>query len=314
MSAREKIKKEWKSTDYELIVMALLGVLFLFVFAYLPMYGITLAFKDGDGKINVLRTLFYGEWIGFDNFKAFFMDEKFYQVLRNTLGLNLLMLVIEFPAPILLALSINEVMHKPYKKVVQSISIFPHFLSWTIFGGIILAVSNVNTGVINPVLEVFGLSSPDKPVNLATGEYIWWLIILSSLIKSTGWGSIIYLTAITGIDPALYEAAEIDGAARFAKMRHITLPSIMPTITLFFILRLSNMLDNSFEQFYVFQNGANLTRSEVLSTYIWKMSIGSSDRRFSYSSALGLFNSVIGFILLLIGNLTSKKLTGKGVF
>ena len=307
-------KKPWKSTDYELVFMALLSVLFLFVFAYLPMYGITLAFKDGDGKINVLKTLFYGDWVGFANFKSFLYDEKFYQVLSNTLGLNLLMLIIEFPAPIILALLINEIGHGKYKKVVQSISIFPHFLSWTIFGGIILAVSNVNTGVINPLLEVLGLSSKSNPVNLATSDYIWSLVIASSLIKSAGWGSIIYLTAITAIDPALYEAAMLDGAGRFDRIKYITLPSIMPTITLFFILRLSNMLDNSFEQFYVFQNGANLTKSEVLSTYIWKMSIGSSSRRFSYSSALGLFNSVIGFILLLIGNFTSKKLTGKGVF
>ena len=307
-------KKPWKTTDYELVFMAVLSVMFLFVFAYLPMYGITLAFKNGDGQINILKTLFFGEYIGFDNFKSFLLDEKFYQVLGNTLGLNLLMLLIEFPAPIILALLINEVEHKIYKKVVQSISIFPHFLSWTIFGGIILAVSNVNTGVINPVLEILGLSSKNKPVNLATSDYIWILIIGSSLIKSTGWGSIIYLTAITGIDPSLYEAATIDGAGRFDRIRYITIPSIMPTITLFLILRLSNMLDNSFEQFYVFQNGANLTASEVLSTYIWKMSIGSSDRRFSYSSALGLFNSVIGFILLLLGNFTSKKLTGKGVF
>ena len=310
----KKTKKPWKSSDYELVLMASLSVLFLFVFAYLPMYGITLAFKDGDGQINVLRSLFYGEWVGFDNFKAFLIDEKFYQVLGNTLGLNLLMLMFEFPAPILLALLINEVQGKRYKKVVQSVSIFPHFLSWTIFGGVILAVTNVNTGVVNVVLKALGLSSEQNPVNLATAEYIWLLIILSSLIKSTGWGSIIYLTAITGIDPALYEAATIDGAGRFAKMRYITLPSIMPTITLFLILRLSNMLSNSFEQFYVFQNGANLVTSEVLSTYIWKMSIGGSDRRFSYSAALGLFNSLIGFFLLFLGNLTSKKLTGKGVF
>lgn len=307
-------KKPWKSTDYELVLMASLSVIFLFIFAYMPMYGITLAFKDGDGQINVLKTLFFGEWVGFDNFKAFLADEKFYQVLGNTLGLNFLMLLIEFPAPIFLALMINEIGHGSYKKVVQSISIFPHFLSWSIFGGIILAISNVNTGILNPILEILGLSSTENPVNLATADYIWTLIIGSSLIKGTGWGSIIYLTAIVGIDPALYEAATIDGAGRFYKMWYITFPSIKPTITLFLILRLSNMLDNSFEMFYIFQNGANLTKSEVLTTYIWKMSIGSSDRRFSYSSALGLFNSIIGFILLLVGNFTSKKLTGKGVF
>lgn len=307
-------KKPWKVSDYELVLMASLSLVFLFVFAYLPMFGVMLAFKDGDGEINVLKVLFSGDFVGLKNFREFFSDDKFFKVLRNTLGLNLLMLAIEFPAPIVFALFLNEVRHERYKKTVQTISTFPHFLSWTIFGGIMLAISNVNTGILNPVLEFFGLSSSENPVNFASETYTWGMIICSSIIKSVGWGAIIYLAAITGINPELYEAATLDGAGRIQKMLYITLPSIAPTITVFFILRLSNMLDNSFEQFYIFQNGVNLEKSEVLTTYIWKVSIGSQQMRYSYASALSLFNSIIGLILLLLGNFTSKKLTGRGIY
>ena len=306
----EKHKKPWSVADYELVLMASLSALFLFVFAYIPMFGVTLAFKDGDGEINVLKTLFASNWIGFRNFAEFFKDDKFYSVFLNTLGLNLLMLLIEFPAPIIFALMLNEIKHTKYKKSVQTISTFPHFLSWTIFGGIILAITNVNTGITTPVLSVFGV----KNVNLASAEHTWAMLIVSSIIKSVGWGSIIYLAAITGISPELYEAATLDGAGRFQKMRYITLPSISDTVTVFFLLRISHMLGNNFEQFYIFQNGVNLEKSEVLTTYIWKVSIGSQQMRYSYASALSLFNSVIGLILLTIGNFTSKKLTGKGLY
>ena len=307
-------KKPWKDSDYELVLMASLSLVFLFVFAYLPMAGIIIAFKDGDGQINVLKTLLQGDFVGLKNFQEFFSDDKFFKVLKNTLGLNLLMLALEFPTPIIFALFLNEIRHAKYKKTVQTISTFPHFLSWTIFGGIMLAISNVNTGIINPILEIFGLSSAKNPVNLQSSDHTWGLLISTSIIKSMGWGSIIYLAAITGINPELYEAATLDGAGRFQKMIYITLPSIAPTITVFFILRLSNMLDNSFEQFYIFQNGVNLEKSEVLTTYIWKVSIGSQQMRYSYASALGLFNSIIGLILLLLGNTVSKKLTGRGIY
>ena len=309
-----KKKKPWDVSDYELVLMASLSLLFLFVFAYLPMYGVTLAFKDGDGEINVLRSLFADNWVGFYNFKQFFADDKFYTVISNTLSINLLMLCIEFPAPIIFALLLNEIQHTRYKKTVQTISTFPHFLSWTIFGGIILALTNVNTGVTTPIFEFLKLADQTNKINLVTSDYIWVLLIISSLIKSVGWGSIIYLAAITGINPEIYEAATLDGAGRFQRMRYITLPSISATITVFFILRISNMLDNSFEMFYIFQNGVNLSKSEVLTTYIWKVSIGSQQMRYSYASALGLFNSIIGLILLLLGNFVSKKITGKGIY
>jgi len=307
-------KKAWTLSDWQLFCGASLGFIFLFVFAYLPMVGMILAFKDGDFEADLLKVMLTGEWVGLRNFRNFWLDMQFKNIMLNTAGLNLLMLFINFPAPIIFALLLNEVTHSKFKRVAQSVTIFPHFLSWTIFGGIILAVTNMNSGIINPILNVFRLSSPGNPINLAKAEYTWVIIIISSLIKNAGWSSIIYLAAITGVSPSLYEAAEIDGAGRFKQMYYITLPSIAQTITVYFLLALGNFFTNSFEQFYIFQNGVNLSRSEVLTTYIYKMGIGSGTRKFSYTAAMGIFESIIGFALLVIGNFISKKTTSRGIF
>jgi putative aldouronate transport system permease protein len=304
--------KKWRRNDYELLVMALLGIAFLIVFAYVPLAGIILAFKDGDNQLNVLRALFETDFIGLQNFRAFLLDPKFVDVLLNTLGLNLLRLIIGFPLPIIFALLLNEIRSKRFKKVIQSVSIFPHFLSWVVFGGIIIALCDMTTGIMNPLLYLFGIGSRDNPVNLLTADYFWPLIIIAGLLKGVGWGSVIYLASMTSIDPTLYEVADIDGAGRFRKMFSITLPLIAPTITIYLLLQVSGLLNNSFEQFYVMQNAANLSRSEVLATYIFKTGI--IQRRYSYTAALGLFESICGFILLLSSNLIAKKIGGRGLY
>lgn len=305
-------KRKWVKKDYFLFTTALLGLIYLLIFAYGPMVGVILAFKDGNNKLNVLKAMFETKWVWFDNFKEFLQDQKFLDVLLNTLGLNLIMLFINFPAPIIFALLINEVRNKKYKKVVQSASIFPHFLSWVIFGGIIIALTDMTTGVINPLLYQLGIGSKNNPINLQTADYFWGVIIISSLIKGTGWGSIIYLASIAGIDPTLYEAATMDGANRFQKARYITLPLISGTITVYLLLTISNLLANSFEQFYVLQNAANLSRSEVLATFIYKNGI--IWRKYSFTAAIGLFEATVGIILLTISNKISKKVSGKGLF
>lgn len=307
-----KKKKKWNKNDYTLFIIACLGLAFLFVFCYIPMFGVALAFKDGNNKLNVLNALFLTDWVGFANFIEFFQDQKFFDVLANTLGLNLLRLIICFPLPILFALLLNEVKHKRFKKTVQSVSIFPHFLSWVVFGGIIIALSDMTTGVINPVLYALGIGSRDNPINLQTADYFWATIIISEIIKGVGWGSIIYLAAITNIDPSLYEVAYLDGASRFQKARFITVPMIAPTITVYLLLTISGLLNNSFEQFYILQNAANLTRSEVLATFIYKTGI--IQRKYSYTAAIGLFESAISVILLLVSNKISQKLSGRGLF
>ena len=300
-------KNEW-----QLFLLACMMLAFLIVFSFIPMFGVLLAFRDGDRKLDVLNVIFTGEWEGFKNFSNVLRDYNFVRVLKNTLGLNILMLVVNFPGPILFALFLNEIKKREVRTVLQSIAIFPHFLSWIIFGGIVLSLTDMDLGIVNPILNILGLSSNANPVNLGEAKYTWLIIILSSFVKSVGWGSIIYTAAIAGIDQNLYEAAEIDGANRWRKMQKITFPMILPTVTIFLLLSLSGILGNSYEQIYVFQNGVNLEKSEVIATYSVK--VGVSQRRYSFTSALGLMNSVIGMILLYGGNFVSKKLTGRGLY
>ena len=309
--AHRKVKP-WRLNDFILFGMALLGVIFLIVFRYIPMGGVALAFKDGDNKLNVWKALINSKWVGFENFTNFFHDQKFYDVLLNTLGLNLIRLAICFPIPVIFAVLLNEVKHKAFKKAIQTVSIFPHFLSWVVYGGLVIALCDMTTGIFNPILDKLGLSSPDDPVNLLTADYFWALIIISSLIKGTGWGSIIYLAALTGIDPTLYEAAEIDGANRFQRIVHITIPMMAGTISIYLLLQISGLLNNSFEQFYMLQNAANMARSEVLATYIYKSGI--IQRKYSYTAAMGLFESLTGLVLLVASNFISKGISGKGLY
>lgn len=292
--------------------MAMFSVVFLLVFSYLPMCGIFLAFKDGDRKLNIINTLVYGEWIGFKNFGSFLKDPEFLDVFVNTICLNLLMLLFNFPAPIIFALLINEVRHDKFARGVQTVTTFPHFISWIVFGGIVIALTDMKTGVINPILDALRLSSPDNPVNLGNAQYFWAEMIVCSLFKGVGWGSIIYITAIAAIDRSMYEAATLDGANRFQKAIYITLPSIVPTIVVFLLLDISKLLGNSFEQFYTLQNRLNISKSEVLATYIYKTGI--AKRKYSYAIAMGLFDSLISVSLLLGSNALCKKLAGRGLF
>lgn len=284
-----------------------MGLAFLLVFNYSAMFGLILAFTRGDYKLMIVDAVF-SEWVGFYNFKVFFEDIEFLQVLTNTICLNLLMLLINFPAPIVFALLVNEIRHRVFKTAVRTMSSFPHFISWMIYGSIILFLINKDEGIVNALLKPFGLGE----ANLARSEYFWTVMIVGSLLKGVGWGSIIYLTAITTIDGSYYEAATIDGANRFQKMIYVTLPGMLPTITIYFLMNVSRLLGNNFEQFYSMQNTVNLKRSEVLATFVYKK--GLSMRRYSYATAVGLFESVVGVILLSVSNLISKRLSGRGLF
>ena len=301
-------KKIWTWSNIELLIMVSLGVIFIAIFAYLPMFGIVLAFKEGDGQLNIMNAIFESPWCGFDNFIAFFQDPSFAEVMRNTLGLNILQLCINFPAPILFAVLISELPWKKIRSTVQTITYFPYFLSWITYGGIILALIN-SDGILNHLL--LALNVIKEPIEFGEAGYFWPLIIITSLLKGLGWGSIIYTAAIAGIDPQLFEAADMDGANRFHRIFHITIPSIAPTIVLFFILSVSGILNNGFDHIYVFQNQTNLSMSEVLDTYIFKN--GVTDQMYSYSTAIGLFKSVVAIILLGVGNFVAKKTTGSGI-
>ncbi|MBR2505681.1 MAG: sugar ABC transporter permease [Bacilli bacterium] len=303
-------KKTWTKSTLQLLAMVIPGLLFVFVFAYLPMFGIILAFKDGDGQLNVLEAMFNSEWVGFANFKAFFEDPDFKDVMLNTLGLNSIMLCINFPAPIIFAILLSEMPFLKVRKAVQTVTYFPYFLSWITYGGIILALIN-SDGIINNIL--MSLNVIKDPLDIAGDpQFFWPLIIITSLLKGIGWGSIIYVAAIAGIDPQLFEAARMDGANRWYRITRITIPMIAPTIVLFLILSISGILNNGFDHIWVFQNLTNLERSEVLDTFIYKY--GVVTQQYSYTTAVGLFKSVISIILLTVGNLVAKRLTGKGIF
>lgn len=307
----QKQRKVWNQNDYILIGMAMLSVLFLAVFAYAPLYGLVLAFKAGDGYLNILNAINQAPWVGLDNFKDFLADPDFINIMQNTLGLNILQLLINFPAPIIFAILMSELMSDRFKKTVQTVTFFPHFISWVIFGGIFLSLLDFETGIVNTLLVDIGLIA--KPLDILGGEqYFWGLIIITSIIKGVGWGSVIYVAAISGIPNELYEAAKIDGANRFQRIIHITIPSIAPTIVLFFILSIAGILNNGIEHLWVFQNANNIMRSEVLDTFIYKFGI--PQWRYSYATAIGMLKSVISLALLISSNSILKKFTGKGIY
>ncbi len=290
--------------------MASLGFVFLLVFNYAPMFGITLAFKKGDYVIDIKDAIFNSDSAGLENFAKFLTDPEFKDVVINTLGMNVLSLTITFPAPIIFALLINEVKNKAFKRVTQTVSYFPFFLSWIVFGGIILNMLDSQTGIVNDILV--SLKLVEEPINFGKSEYFWGLIIVTGLIKGVGWGSIIYLAAIAGIDKSMYEAADIDGANRWSKMLFITLPSILPTITVYLILAVSGILNSGFDQIWIFRNQMNLDRSEVIDTYVYQYGI--LKKRHSYATAIGLVKSLVAFVLLIFSNTLSKKLTGRGIY
>lgn len=302
----QRFFKQW-----QIQAMALSGILFVLLFNYLPMFGIVIAFKKADYSVNLLKSIADAPWVGLDYFREFMSDYLFRDILFNTLGLNLLQLLINFPAPIIFAILISEIGHKRFKKLVQSITYFPHFISWIVFGGIVINLLSVESGIVVPLLTKLGII--DEPVSLL-GEptAFWGLIIITSIIKGLGWGSIIYLAAITSIDPTLYEAATIDGAGRFRRIWHITLPSISGTIIVFFLLSISSLLNSSFDHIWVFQNPINIERSEVIDTFVYK--VGITQMRYSYTTAVGLFKSLVALVLLISSHLISKKIAGRGIF
>jgi putative aldouronate transport system permease protein len=287
-------------------VMALLGVAWILVFNYVPMYGIIIAFKD----FNIVRPISEAPWVGFEHFKAFLDDESLVDVIKNTLGMSVLKLLIGFPLPIVFALFLNELRSVRYKKAVQTISYLPHFLSWVILGGI-LATWLADVGIVNNVLMALHLI--EEPISyLAEPQYFWGIVVSSDIWKELGWSAIIYLAAMAGVSPEMYEAATIDGAGRFQKMFYVTLPSIKGTITILFILAVSGILNSNFDQILVLKNQLNESASNVIDVYVYQMGLKLS--RFSYATAVGLLKSLISLVLLLGANYITKRLSNTSLF
>lgn len=284
--------------DWDLYLMILPALVLFAVFQYIPMYGATIAFKN----YNLVAGVFGSDWVGFKHFLNFFNDPYFFRIIRNTLVINVYELIFAFPAPIILALILNEVRSKFFKRFTQSISYLPHFISTVITVGILMKLAATD-GVINNLLAFLGL-----PGQNFFGDSSWFrtLYVGSGIWQGIGWGSIIYLAALTGIPLDRYEAAMIDGANRFQQMWYITLPGIMPTIMILFILGIGQMLNVGFEKVYLMQNPAIYETADVISTYVYRRGIQGLD--YSYATAIGLFNAAIAFILLISANNISRRL------
>ncbi|MFI3200223.1 MAG: ABC transporter permease subunit [Eubacteriales bacterium] len=286
--------------------MVLPAVIVLIVFSYGPMYGAVIAFKD----YNIGGGMFEGAWVGLKYFKQFLTDPMLFNVVKNTLVINVLGTLITFPAPIILALMINELPTGRFKKFSQTISYLPHFLSWVIFAGLILEMLRPS-GVLSDLWVLFGLS--EGPVNfMAQGSWFYIIFIVSSLVKGLGYGSIIYVAALSGVDQEIYEAGKVDGCTRLQRIWYLSLPSITGTIVVMLILQIASLLNTGIEQILMFQNSLNLAYSETLDSYVYK--VGVSQARWSYSTAVNLLKSVISVFLLVGANKFSKKITGKGLF
>jgi putative aldouronate transport system permease protein len=279
--------------DRWLYVFLLIPIAYYIIFKYIPMYGIVIAFKDYKLGLGMGGS----KWAGITHFRRLFRTPNFYLILRNTLLLNVYGLVFGFPAPIILAILLNEVRHTLFKRVNQSILYLPHFISWVVLAGIFIQMLSPSTGVINIMLSAIGI----EPVYFMADNF-WWpvVFVISGIWQGAGWGSIIYLAAISAIDPELYEAARIDGANKLGQIWHITLPGIKSTVAIMLILRMGGMMDVGFEHVYNLQNSAVYNVSDVISTYVYR--IGIQGGQYSFTTAVGLFQSVVSMILVITTN------------
>ncbi|MFC0211542.1 ABC transporter permease [Paenibacillus chartarius] len=291
--------------DYQLYLLIALPILYFVVFKYLPMYGAAIAFQD----YNIFQGVTGSEWVGLDNFRQLFAMSQFYQVLRNTLMLNLLDLLVSFPAPIILALLLNELRVLWYKKFAQTLLYLPHFISWIIIGGLVYQMFATSGGLINNVIAGIGI----PPIPFLTEKNIWVLVYLAAGVwQSAGWGTIIYLAALTGINKELYEAAEVDGAGRWKKMRHITLPGIRSTIVVLLIIQLGHIMTIGFERPFVMGNTLVMDYAEVISTYVYK--VGLQAAQFSLATAMGLFQALVGLFFVVLANTIAKRFGEQGIW
>ncbi|WP_405152730.1 ABC transporter permease [Paenibacillus sp. FSL K6-0108] len=285
-------------------VMILPGAILLLLFSYIPMVGIQVAFKD----FHIGSTMWSSEWVGLENF-SFLQDEQFWIVVKNTIYIAILKFVFGFPAPIMLALLINEVKNNKYKRFVQSVSYLPHFFSWIVVAYILQSLLTLDGGLVNQLIEKLG---GDSIFFLGSTEWFRPMIVVSGLWKEIGWNTILYLAAITTIDPQLYEAARVEGAGRLAQIRNITLPGIMPTISIVLILSMPGLIAVGMDQIYPLMNPANQPVADVLDTYILRN--GLQQGYFGMATAVGLLSSVISLVLVLCTNQMARKFNGEGLW
>ena len=281
-----------------LYLMAVPMILFYLLFHYQPMYGASIAFKDFIPKLKIEGS----PWVGLRHFKAFFSDVYAARIITNTITLSAEQLVLSFPAPILLAVMINEVRKKWFKSTVQTLTYLPHFISLMVVCGLVSEFTNRN-GLVNDLIAMFG---GKRVTMLLKPAYFRSLYIISGIWQEVGWGSIVYLAAITGVDEELYEAARIDGVGKLKQIWYITLPGILPTIVVMFLLKIGSIMDIGYEKIILLYNSSTYSVADVISTYVYRKGI--QEYNWSYAAAVGLFNSAINFILVISANALSRKI------
>lgn len=296
------MKSFWRAvrSRYDLYLIFLIPLVWYIVFQYVPIYGLQIAFRRFNPGLGITNS----PWVGLQYFRQFFGSYYFGEILVNTLVLNVLQMALGFPVPIVLALIIHELSNNKVKKIVQNVTYMPYFLSMVVVVSMLRLFSNPYYGLFNQLFALFGKAPVEyfiKP------EYFRPLYVLSGVWQNMGFNSVIYIAALTGIDPQLYEAADMDGASRLRKIWHVSLPGILPTIVILFIMRIGNLMNVGFEKVLLMQNPVNLETSEVISTFIYKNGIQKGN--FSYSAAVGIFNSLLNLVLLFAANFFSRRVT-----
>ena len=285
--------------NWQLYLMIFPPLLYIILFAYKPMYGIVLAFKDFSMRAGIWGS----KWGGLDNFKRLFSSYWFPVILKNTLSISLLSLFLGFPIPIIFALMLNEVRQKRHKDVIQTVSNAMHYISTVVICGMIMLFTSPSSGILNKIIEFFGgeaVSFMEEPA------YFKWVYVLSGTWQNTGWSSIIYFAALSGVDKSLLEAAEIDGASKFKRIIHINLPLLEPTILILLILQCGSLLSVGYEKVYLLQTDLNIPASDVISTYMYKVGMINSD--YSFSTAVSFFNNLVNTSILLIANYVTGRI------
>ena len=293
----------WKHKYMYLMLVP--AIVYYVIFCYVPMYGASIAFKD----FNPMQGIMKSPWVGFDVFEQLFGMSKFYSVFWNTIRISLIRLIFGFPFPIIVALMLNELRWNRVKRVIQTAIYIPNFISWVVLGGIMTSLLSMDSGIVNGIIKMLGF----QPIGFLTDErYFVPTMVVSMIWKTFGWNTIIYLAAMTGIDPQLYEAATVDGANRWQRLLHITLPCIRSTIIVVLITRIGSLMQAGFEQIFVLYHPGVYGTADIIDTYVYRM--GLQEGKFELASAVGLFKSVVNFILVVIANKTARMMGEEGIY
>ena len=299
----KRVRARW-----QLYLIILLPVVYIFVFSYIPMGGVIISFKD----YNFRQGIFGSPWVGLDHFVKFFSSINFKTVLVNTVAISVYSLLVGFPIPVLFALLLNALRGRRYKKLIQTVTYLPHFISTVVMVSLIFQLLDYRIGLYGNLYMLF--TGETAPNIMAVGKNFRHVYVWSGVCQSTGYNSIMYFAALSGIDPSLHEAATIDGASRWQRVRYVDFPGILPTVSIMLILQVGKIMNVGYEKVLLMQNDLNIKYSEVISTYVYKVGLAAGLPDYSYSTAIGLFNSVINLTLLLAANKISKAVSNNGIF